>query len=81
MEIKIEKHIPLPTRAESKPRSEKYAVLRDLQVGESFAVPIGAAALASHARRVGKDLERKFVVRTIYNPKGEDIGARVWRKA
>lgn len=75
MTIKIEKNIPMPTRAASKPRAEKYAILRQLEVGDSFAVPIKVPALYNHARRVAKDTGRKFVVR----PEGE--GSRVWRKA
>lgn len=70
--IKIEKNVPLPTRT-SGPRAEKYP-LRELEVGESFYVDIKAPALSSHARRVAKDTDRKFVVR----PEGE--GSRVWRK-
>lgn len=82
MEIKIEKNIPLPARAGSKPRAEKYAALRQLEVGESFMVPIGAPALANHARRVGKDTGRKFVVRPVIDEKSRaDLGARVWRKS
>lgn len=75
MAIKIEKNIPLPTRAAYKPRGEKYPELRQLEVGDSFVVPISVAALSTHARRVAKDTKRKFVVR----PEGE--GSRVWRKA
>lgn len=75
MAIKIDKNIPLPTRAANKPRAEKYPELRQLEVGDSFVAPIGVPALASHARRVAKDMGRKFVVRA------EDKGARVWRKA
>ena len=70
MEIKIEKNIPLPLR----PRSDKYP-LAQLEVGDSFFAPIGAAALAAHARRFGKANQRKFIVR----PEGD--GSRVWRKA
>ncbi len=73
--IKIDKHIPLPTRAGQTVRAEKYAVLRQLEVGDSFAVPIGKAALAAHARRVAKETGHKFVVRS------EQQGSRVWRKA
>ena len=75
MTIKIEKNIPMPTRAASKPRAEKYPELRQLEVGDSFVVGISAAALGTHARRVAKDTGRKFIVR----PEGE--GSRVWRKA
>lgn len=73
MQIQIEKGIPLPTRSNSA-RGEKYP-LSKLNVGESFVAPVKQQALAAHARRVAKDLKRKFVVR----PEGE--GARVWRKA
>lgn len=75
MSIKIEKNIPMPARAASKSRAEKYPELRQLDVGDSFMVLIGTAALSSHARRVAKDTGRKFLVR----PEGE--GSRVWRKA
>ena len=75
MTIKIEKNIPMPTRATYKPRTEKYPELRQLEVGDSFAVPIKVPALYNHARRVAKDTGRKFIVR----PEGE--GSRVWRKA
>jgi hypothetical protein len=82
MTVKIEKNIPLPTRAVSKPRAEKYAALRQLEVGDSFMVGIGAPALASHARRVAKDTGYKFVVRPVIDEKTRaDLGARVWRKA
>ena len=81
MSIKIEKNIPMPTRAASKPRAEKYPELRQLEVGDSFMVPIGAAALANHARRVTKDTGCKFVVRSVIDSDGVDRGARVWRKS
>ena len=73
MQIQIEKNIPLPAR-KPQSRAEKYP-LSQLNVGESFLAPIKSAALASHARRVAKSMDRKFVVR----PEGE--GARVWRKS
>ena len=81
MSIKIEKNIPLPTRAASKPRAEKYPELRQLEVGDSFFVPIGTAALSGHARRVAKETGRKFVVRSVIDSAGADRGARVWRKS
>lgn len=81
MSIKIEKNIPMPTRAASKPRAEKYPELRQLEVGDSFMVPIGASALANHARRVAKDTGRKFLVRSVIDKTGADLGTRVWRKA
>jgi hypothetical protein len=81
MTIKIEKNIPMPTRAAGKPRAEKYPELRQLEVGDSFMVPIGASALANHARRVAKDTGHKFLVRTVVDKAGAELGARVWRKA
>ena len=72
MTIKIEKNIPMPTRAA---RAEKYSELRQLEVGDSFMVPISAAALSNHTRRVAKDTGCKFVVRPVPG------GTRVWRKA
>lgn len=82
MQIKIEKDIPLPTRATYKRRTtEKYPELRQLEVSESFTVTIGAPALSNHTRRVAKDTGRKFVVRPVLNSVGEDVGARVWRVA
>jgi len=72
--IKIDKDVPMPARTKSA-RTEKYAVLRQLEVGDSFAVPIGRAALAAHARRVAKETGRKFIVRD------EEGNSRVWRKA
>lgn len=74
MAIKIEKNIPLPTRNQ-KLRAEKYGELRQLEVGDSFAVPISVQSLSNHARRVAKETNRKFVVRV------EGDGSRVWRKA
>jgi hypothetical protein len=72
--IKIEKNVPLPTRAAHKPRAEKYPELRQLEVGDSFVAPITAVALMAHARRVAKETGRKFVVRNLQQ------GSRVWRK-
>lgn len=72
--IKIEKNIPMPTRAVHKPRDEKYPELRQLEVGDSFIAPVGVAALSNHTRRVAKDTGRKFIVRS------EGDGSRVWRK-
>jgi len=73
--IQIDKHIPIPTRAGQTVRPDKYAVLYQLVPGDSFAVPIGKAAMAAHARRVAKETGYKFVVRS------EQQGSRVWRKA
>ena len=74
MAIKIEKNVPLPVR-NNKPRAEKYPELRQIEVGDSFVVPITAPAMSNHTRRVAKEMKRKFVVR----PEGK--GSRVWRKA
>lgn len=81
MTIQIDKNIPMPARAVNKPRVEKYSEMRALEVGDSFMVPIGAPALWNHARRIGKDTGRKFVVRPVLDDSGASIGSRVWRKA
>lgn len=77
MTITIEKNIPMPTRAA---RAEKYSELRQLEVGDSLMVPVGAQALANHARRIAKETGRKFTVRAVIGQDGADLGARVWRK-
>jgi hypothetical protein len=74
MSITIEKNIPLPARNMRGP-SDKYAILRDMEVGDSIVVDVKPAAIATHYRAVANELNRKFVSR----PEGE--GARVWRKA
>jgi hypothetical protein len=81
MTIQIDKNIPMPVRAVNKPRVEKYSELRLLEVGDSFMVPIGATALANHTRRIGKELGRKFLVRSVIDTNGVVRGSRVWRKA
>jgi hypothetical protein len=73
MEIKIDKGIPLPVRKNSA-GFEKYP-LSKLEVGDSFAVKIQAAAIGHHVRKAAKALGRKFVVRS------EGTGSRVWRKS
>ena len=70
--IEIRNDVPLPTRAV---KVEPKYPIAELEVGESFWVPIAKASLYSHALRVGKATERKFVVRA------EAEGSRVWRKA
>ena len=81
MSIKNEKNILMLICAASKPRAEKYPELRQLEVGDSFMVPIGVSALANHVRRVANDTGRKFLVHSVIDKTGADIGARVWRKA
>lgn len=70
--MKIETNIPLPKRKATK-RGEKYPVLRELKVGDSVLFEISPAAISVHTRRLGKELDQKFVVRD--TPEG----TRVWR--
>ena len=70
--IEIRNDVPFPTRAV---KVEPKYPIAELEVGESFWVPIAKASLYSHALRVSKATERKFVVRA------EAEGSRVWRKA
>lgn len=81
MSINIEKNIPLPKRAPYARRAEKYPELRQLEVGDSFMVPIADTTLRMHTRRVTKETGSKFVVRSVVNDAGDVIGSRVWRKA
>ncbi len=74
MPIVIEKNIPLPTRNTRRP-SDKYAILRDMEVGDSIVVDVKPGAINAHTRRVAKETSSKFVIR----PEGD--GARVWRKS
>ena len=81
MSIYIDKNIPMPKRAPYARRAEKYPELRQLEVGDSFMVPITDTALRTHARRVTKETGSKFVVRSVVNDAGDVIGSRVWRKS
>lgn len=82
MSINIEKNIPLPKRAPfARRRVEKYPELRQLEVGDSFMVPIADTTLRMHTRRVTKETGSKFVVRSVVNDAGDVIGSRVWRKS
>ena len=82
MSIIIEKNIPMPKRAPvARRRVEKYPELRQLEVGDSFMVPIADTTLRVHTRRVTKETGSKFVVRSVVNDAGDVIGSRVWRKA
>ncbi len=82
MSINIEKNIPLPKRAPfTRRRVEKYPELRQLEVGDSFMVPIADTTLRMHTRRVTKETGSKFVVRSVVNDAGDVIGSRVWRKS
>ena len=80
MSIKIEKNVPLPTRATAA-RFEKYPELRQLEVGDSFVAPVGVSALAHHTRRITKETGNKFIIRQEIAQDGTDLGARVWRKS
>lgn len=82
MSIIIEKNIPMPKRAPFvRRRVEKYPELRQLEVGDSFMVPIADTTLRVHTRRVTKETGSKFVVRSVVNDAGAAIGSRVWRKS
>ena len=82
MSINIEKNIPMPKRAPiARRRVEKYPELRQLEVGDSFMVPIADTTLRMHTRRVTKETGSKFVVRSAVNDAGDVIGSRVWRKS
>jgi hypothetical protein len=82
MSINIEKNIPMPKRAPyTRRRVEKYPELRQLEVGDSFMVPIADTTLRMHTRRVTKETGIKFVVRSVVNDAGDVIGSRVWRKS
>lgn len=82
MSINIEKNIPMPKRAPYvRRRVEKYPELRQIEVGDSFMVPIADTTLRMHTRRVTKETGSKFVVRSVVNDAGDVIGSRVWRKA
>ena len=82
MSINIEKNIPMPKRAPvARRRVEKYPELRQLEVGDSFMVPIADTTLRVHTRRVTKETGSKFVVRSVVNDVGDTIGSRVWRKS
>ena len=82
MSINIEKNIPMPERAPvARRRVEKYPELRQLEVGDSFMVPIADTTLRMHTRRVTKETGSKFVVRSVVNDAGDVIGSRVWRKS
>ena len=82
MSINIEKNIPMPKRAPiARRRAEKYPELRQLEVGDSFMVPIADTTLRVHTRRVTKETGSKFVVRSVVNDAGDVIGSRVWRKS
>jgi len=73
--IKIDDNIPYPTTA---PGARKYR-LRDLEIGQSFAVDVKAALLSKAAWAFGKYHGRKFVVRSV-EENGKKM-ARCWRIA
>ena len=71
MGIRVEKGVALPVE-----RVERKYPHEDMEVGDSFAVPVGARAKVLNANyRAGKRLGMKFVART----EGEVM--RVWRVA
>ena len=72
MTIEIRNDIPLPARSV---KTEPKYPIAELKVGESFWVKLAKPSLYSHALKVAKATDRKFVVRA------EGEGSRVWRKA
>ena len=70
MNYKIEKNIPFPASQ----RKGKFAILEDLEVGDSFHVSdvTAPAGIYSKAEKIGI----KVTVRGILHPSG---GYRVWR--
>ena len=73
MEIKIDKHIPIPPR-----RSQKYPLL-DLEIGDSFFVPDKTASMlsATIAPLRAQYPDRTFVARSV--TENGVRGARLWR--
>lgn len=75
--LKIDKSVPLEANQSSS--AGKYP-LREMEVGDSFLLPLvdGSVAVtrsrvSGRAAQVGKDLGRKFVTRVV------EGGVRVWR--
>jgi len=70
----IEKNIPIPVNRKPGRSADKYAILGDMEVGDSVMVTgVKAASVAHQARIVGKDTGYKFAVRPV------EGGVRVWR--
>jgi len=77
MQLSIEKNIPIPV-PQNRKRSPIQVCLQQLEIGESFLIPVPHGTMAkvsgnigTHAKRVGK----KFTLRTL------EEGVRVWRVA
>jgi len=89
MSIVIEKNIPIPDRKFGKGGRKLHYPLADMQVGESFAVPLigeeyqsgkgdkATKMIAASVSRYSRIHAVKFVVRTL---KDEGV-VRVWRVA
>jgi len=70
----IEKDIPIPASRKPGRSADKYAILMDMEVGDSVLVTgVKAASVAHQARFIGKDTGYKFTVRPV------EGGVRVWR--
>ena len=70
----IEKDIPIPATRKPGRSADKYAILMDMEVGDSVMVTnVKSASVAHQARIVGKDTGYKFTVRPV------EGGVRVWR--
>ena len=70
MNYKIEKNIPLPASQ----RKGKFALLEDMEVGDSFHVSDVTAPAGIYSK--AESLGIKVTVRSILHPSG---GFRVWR--
>lgn len=70
----IEKNIPIPAGRKPGRSADKYAILTNMEVGDSVIVTgVKVASVAHQARAIGKDAGYKFTVRPV------EGGVRVWR--
>ncbi|MDP9196110.1 MAG: hypothetical protein M3O22_04985 [Pseudomonadota bacterium] len=75
-EFMIEKGIAIPTIVRGRARSPEKYPWSQMEVGDSFFTPAGAAKYLNRAAQVaGKRLGRKFSVRKV------EGGQRTWRVA
>ena len=70
----IEKNIPIPANRKPGRSADKYAILMDMEVGDSVLVTgVKVASVVHQARVIGKDTGYKFTGRPV------EGGVRVWR--
>ena len=77
MEIKIEKGVPLPSVGHDR-RPSKYPI-KDMQVGDSFFVPLEDDPIFTRARQTIYVSARRCGVKVAVRKK--EAGLRVWRVA